>query len=49
MAKQNKPFKKTANVQEKLNYATNSIEAEKANVDQNHNAKKQSLGPNTKR
>lgn len=44
-----KSFKEASNGQEKLENAVNSIEAKQSNLNQNHNIKKEALGPNTKR
>ena len=42
-------FLKAKNNQEKLQNATNSLNAKEANLNQHHNSKKESLGPNTQR
>jgi len=41
--------KHSSNQQKKLKNSVKSAEAEKSNLNQNHNTKKVSLGPNTNR
>lgn len=48
-SKANKSFQNATNNQEKLENAVNSIQAKRDNLNNNHNVKKESLGPNTKR
>ena len=44
-----KSFNKASNNQQKLANAVNSIDSKEANLNEHHNTKKQSMGPNTKR
>ena len=48
-SKGNKSFQNATNDQEKLENAVNSIQAKRDHLNHNHNTKKESLGPNTKR
>lgn len=45
----NKSFENTSNKQQKLANAVNSNDAKQANLNNNHNTKKEALGPNTQR
>lgn len=47
--KANKSFEDASNNQQKLANSMNSFDAKNDNLNNNHNAKKESLGPNTQR
>lgn len=47
--KAEKSFNNTSNMQQKLANAVNFIDAKESNLNEHHNTKKQSMGPNTKR